>query len=311
MKPFATIQVDVDNIWSHLMDLGIEDYSQAHVIYEEAVVRFKALFAEFGIKATFFCIGRDALLPPVKQVIRALDESGHEIANHSHRHCQTFASLGQAEMRQEIAQAHEALRAITGKAPAGFKSPGWAAPNLMFEILNEQRYTYDSSILPSSFLPGLALARYILSRGVRTHKKYGRLSLCLAPLKPYIPNPRHPAFSSRTAQGVWELPNSTFPFIRTPIHTTFMYLFGRQYFLTGLRLLARRHLPLNFAFHAIDLLPENLDQRLSRFPAMRKNLSSRLDDCRMVLEAICQRFQCLTSLELARRYSDTVANSKA
>ena len=66
----ASIQIDTDNIWCYLEDLGIKDKSQVCQMYSEAVRDFMEIFDEYDAKATFFCIGKDARNAEVQEVLR-------------------------------------------------------------------------------------------------------------------------------------------------------------------------------------------------------------------------------------------------
>lgn len=79
-----------------------------------------------GARATFFCVGARAAARP--ELVRRLVESGHEIGNHTHEHCQLHR-LGRAEIARQIDLAQEALIRAGAppprwfRAPHGFKSP--------------------------------------------------------------------------------------------------------------------------------------------------------------------------------------------
>jgi len=288
----AAIQVDVDNVWTHLSDLGIQDFSRPQIIYQESIARFLELFRMLDIKATFFCIGNDAVQRSIAPVIEEMANEGHEVANHSLSHPQNFSSLSYENLKKEIMEADSILRESARCSIYGFKSPGWSTNRHMLSVLSELNYQYDSSVMPSFLLPVLSLARYILSRGIRTNKKYGSSRLALTPLKPYS-----------LGQSVIEIPNSTLPIVRMPFHSTFVYLLGKKYFRVGEWMLRRRNLPLVYVFHAIDLLPQNVDSRLSCFPAMRRSLRERYEIVRYILEVIQTDFQLMTSRQLANHYS--------
>lgn len=309
MKISATIQVDVDNIWTHLADLGICDDSHLHVIYEESIVRFLDLFKRKGIKATFFCIGKDAQDIRVKRVLRQITEQGHEIASHSQNHVQNFSSLPYVELEKEIAEAEEILSQVTGLPIRGFKSPGWGLNTHTLEILSKRKYLYDASIMPSYFLPMLSLARFILSKGVKTNKTFGKMSMCLAPLHPYTPVLQYPHKQTDVTDGaIIELPNSVFPGIRMPFHSTFVYLLGTAYLQRGLKCLKHKKTPLNYVFHALDLLPalellpEEINPRLRVFPAMKYSLEARLQIMECIIDMIKAGFEIKTSQVLAAEW---------
>ena len=56
----AFIHVDIDDLWSigECYGVGVP-HEQAGLVYRDALPRFRALFAETGVRATFFAVGRD------------------------------------------------------------------------------------------------------------------------------------------------------------------------------------------------------------------------------------------------------------
>jgi hypothetical protein len=61
---------------------------------------------------------------------------------------------------------------------------------------------------------------------------------------------------------LWEVPIATFPFLRMPIHSTFVYKFGEGYLKSALRLLKQTPGHHIYLLHAIDGLD---DPRGDRF----------------------------------------------
>ncbi|KAF1690684.1 polysaccharide deacetylase family protein [Pseudoxanthomonas taiwanensis] len=89
--------------------------------------------ARHGARATFFLVGERALARP--ELVTAILEAGHEVANHTHTHPQfRFWALGPRAMAEEVGQAQRTLAALAGSAPrwfravAGHTNPFVAAP---------------------------------------------------------------------------------------------------------------------------------------------------------------------------------------
>ena len=74
-----------------------------------------------GVRATFFCIGRNAEAYPY--FIRDMVREGHEIANHTYHHVR-LNTLSEAAVRDEIIKANQILQGITGKPMRFFRPPG-------------------------------------------------------------------------------------------------------------------------------------------------------------------------------------------
>lgn len=299
-KQISTIQVDVDNLWCYLADLGLSEGPTSNVaIYEYGVRRFLCLFDKFDIKATFFCIGKDAQNSKIQCVLKEIVQSGHEIANHSMNHLQHFSYLGLNAKKMEIENADLILRSVINTDIVGFKSPGWFLDRDTLIICKKLGYLYDSSVLPSFFSPLMALGRFVLSGGIKTGKKYSRFSFGIAPLKPYYPNERFPFVSYKGGVGnLIEVPTSTIPLLRFPFHSTFIFIFGIKLFELGLKLWNMRT-PLNYCFHAIDLLPDNIEKRLGKNPTLGVSEKKRISVVEYILDKIIMNWEVLPSRKLA------------
>lgn len=75
----------------------------------------------YQAKATFFVIGARALQCP--ELCREITQRGHTIGNHTQHHKNTFAFLGWSGLTQEILQAQQTIKHITGREPQLFRAP--------------------------------------------------------------------------------------------------------------------------------------------------------------------------------------------
>jgi len=98
----------------------------------------------FNAKATFFCLGSVAEWYP--EAIRAIAAEGHELAVHgrTHRplHEHTRASF-EGEVRRTVS-----ILTQCGERPIGFRAPTFSRAPFMYEVLENNAFRYDSSILP-------------------------------------------------------------------------------------------------------------------------------------------------------------------
>lgn len=74
-----------------------------------------------GVKATFFCIGRNAKAYPY--FVRDMIEQGHEVGNHTFHHVRLLGLPADA-VREELESANTVLSGITGKPVRYFRPPG-------------------------------------------------------------------------------------------------------------------------------------------------------------------------------------------
>jgi peptidoglycan-N-acetylglucosamine deacetylase len=84
------------------------------------------ILAQFGVRGTFFVIGKRAEQHP--EIIRAIADAGHEVGNHTYTHRPLWL-LSPRRTREEIDRCASALTAILGKPPRYFRPP-WGQSNL-------------------------------------------------------------------------------------------------------------------------------------------------------------------------------------
>ncbi|AWM92401.1 polysaccharide deacetylase [Pseudomonas sp. 31-12] len=109
---------------------------------QRGVDRLLGLFAELGVKSSWCIPGIVAEENP--EHIKAIQAGGHEIACAGYRH-QNYDLLDLAEQNAEIAKGCDALTALTGQRPTGFRIPaGNGAPGFI-EALRDQGIRWSSS----------------------------------------------------------------------------------------------------------------------------------------------------------------------
>jgi peptidoglycan/xylan/chitin deacetylase (PgdA/CDA1 family) len=89
-----------------------------HPEYTPRVLR---LLDQWGIKATFFSIGREAERYP--DLLRQIHAAGHEIGNHTQTHPDRLREFSTAQVVDEIRHGNRSLAAITGTTPRYFRPP--------------------------------------------------------------------------------------------------------------------------------------------------------------------------------------------
>ena len=107
-----------------------------------------ALFAETGVKATFFTLGWVAHRYPA--LIRRIVDGGHEIASHGWDHQRVF-SMTPDQFCADIARARAALEDAAGVAVTGYRAPSFsidARTPWAHRALAEAGYAYSSSVAP-------------------------------------------------------------------------------------------------------------------------------------------------------------------
>ena len=85
----------------------------------EVTPRVLDLLDAGGVRASFFCIGREARRYPA--LCREIVRRGHRVENHGDAHSWNFATFGMRRMRTDIAAAQATLTEVGGQAPRFFR----------------------------------------------------------------------------------------------------------------------------------------------------------------------------------------------
>ena len=76
---------------------------------------------QYGVKGTFFVIGREARWHP--DLIYRIAESGHDLGNHTYSHYR-LDSLSRDQIDMEMKATNEIIHSIIGSTPLYFRPPG-------------------------------------------------------------------------------------------------------------------------------------------------------------------------------------------
>ncbi len=112
------------------------------------IKRILALLADRAIPATFFVPGHS--LTTFTDDTDAILAGGHELACHGWFH-EDFAELGADEARDVLARSVEAVRVVTGAAPAGFRAPYWSLGEATLGLVEAAGFVYDSSLMSDDY----------------------------------------------------------------------------------------------------------------------------------------------------------------
>lgn len=300
-KPLASLSLDLDNKWSYLKTHGDSGWESFPSYLNVVVPRVLNFLDERRLKITFFVVGQDAAIPANQPYLKSIVLAGHEIGNHSFHHEPWLHLYSPNELAAEIGQAEAAISAATGEMPKGFRGPGFSLSPQVLEELVRRGYRYDCSTFPT-FLGPLARMYYFftskLSREERLKRQqlFGKAREGFMPLKPY---------KWRTKTGsITEIPVTTMPLFKTPIHVSYLlYLAGysrllaTMYWRLALRLCCLFRVQPSLLLHPLDFLGCEDDQDLSFFPAMDKTSAWKLQVIANVIETLQRNFQLVTMHE--------------
>ncbi|MBI2151820.1 polysaccharide deacetylase family protein [Candidatus Woesearchaeota archaeon] len=291
----ATIQVDLDGLWTNLEYYGYKSEVSPDVVFQSSIPRFLELFEKYNVKATFFLIGKDGEVKKKADLVKQIVKAGHEIANHTYSHTFGFRKLSPAEKIKEIEKGEEVIQRIIGKKPVGFKVPGYDIDVETLKILEQKEYIYDSSVIPTGVYPLIMKINQLISGGVkRTHGP--KWNWFLAPNRIYRPSLENEWKNGDT--NIVELPPTVIPIIRVPFHATFATKFGLNFFKFGHYLTEKFNLHLNYEFHAADLADDIEDERLAHLKAI--SFEKRFLICESIIKKISQKYEVVTSEELIK-----------
>ena len=141
--------IDVEE-WYHLCGLNMpsglsSDYESRVVKNTEKILQ---LLDVSKTKATFFILGVIAERFP--ELVRKIDERGHEIASHGYRHLELF-NHSPDSFKEDLKKSLHILESITGKPVLGYRAPGFSITTgslWAIDILVQAGIKYDCSIFP-------------------------------------------------------------------------------------------------------------------------------------------------------------------
>jgi peptidoglycan/xylan/chitin deacetylase (PgdA/CDA1 family) len=120
-----------------------------------AVPRLLRLLDRQGIRATFFIPGYSAERWP--DGVRSIRDAGHEIAHHGYLHEGSRGADAATEERR-LLRGFEALEAVAGVRPVGYRAPNWELSYALPAILARHGIRYDSGLMDADHPYRLAVS---------------------------------------------------------------------------------------------------------------------------------------------------------
>lgn len=271
-RPVASISLDLDNKWSYLKTHGDPAW-QGYPSYLDAVVpRIVEFLRDRRLETTVFVVGRDAALEKNRDALARLSEAGHSIGNHSFDHEPWLHLYTREQLIDELERAEESIERATGVRPKGFRGPGYSISPALLEVLAERGYEYDASVFPNVLNP-LARAYFLATARLSPEERERRKALFGT-----LRDARRPidAFWWTLERGrLLEIPVTTMPLFRVPIHMTYVHYLGKYsktaaaaYIRAAVRLCRLTGTELSFLLHPSDFLGSEDDADMRFFPAM-------------------------------------------
>lgn len=118
-----------------------------------ATDRILQLLERYGIKASWFVPG--TVIATYPDHCARIVEAGHEIGNHGWTHVPP-ADLKPEKEEEGLLRASESIVKLTGRPPAGYRSPSWDLSPVTIDLLLKHDFIYDSSMMGHDYLPYFA-----------------------------------------------------------------------------------------------------------------------------------------------------------
>jgi peptidoglycan-N-acetylglucosamine deacetylase len=310
MKPIASLSLDLDNKWCYLRTHGVAGWEKYPSYLDLVVPRVLRACDSRDLQLTCFVVGRDAAIDANADSLAALAAAGHEMANHSFDHEPWLHTLPRARLETEVCAAEELIERVTGQRPIGFRGPAYSVCDDVLEILVERGYLYDASTLPTYIGP---LARWYFRhtatadavQEAERNELFGSLREGLRSIRPYIWN--------TPAGSLVEIPVTTFPLLRSPIHMTYLvYLWqisprlARTYLRLALTACRLRNVAPSMLLHPLDFLGVEDDSEMQFFPGMTVPREEKLELLDEVLAQLSAGYRLVPMREHA---ADVLARS--
>ncbi len=253
MRRLCAVSVDLDEVAEYRALYGLAPRrEEVGAVYRLALERIADFGGEEALPLTLFAVGRDLEQPACAGALRGLVAGGHQLENHSWGHRYDLVRAARSVIETEVRRGADAIEAVCGRRPRGFRAPGYAVCDDLFDVLESEGVAFDSSVFPSPpyyFAKALAMASLAL-RGRQSAAILGSPYVLGAPRRPYrLGRPWY----RRAERGLLELPISTSSPVALPFIGTALTLAGPR----GARLLARGCIGdelVNLELHGIDFL---------------------------------------------------------
>ncbi|MEM7260318.1 MAG: polysaccharide deacetylase family protein, partial [Pseudomonadota bacterium] len=267
--------------WTYMKTHGNPAWENYPSYLDIAVPRILEFLKERNIRITFFVVGQDAAREENRDALAQLSAAGHEIANHSFNHEPWLHLYTPQQLNDELARAEDAIESATGVRVRGFRGPGFSLSTATLNTLKSRGYDYDATSFPNVLNP-LARAYFFSKSQLSDEQKkqrkalFGTFSDALRPVKPYRWD---------LEQGeLLELPVTTMPLFKTPIHFSYLvYLGGYSKVLANLY--TRMSIGMcrvtstepSLLLHPLDFMGLEDETGLEFFPAMSMPVEEKLE----------------------------------
>ncbi len=311
-QPIASLSLDLDNQWTYLKIHGDPGWETFPSYLDLLLPRVLDFLKKRELRVTFFIVGLDAALERNHASLRMIAAAGHNIGNHSFSHEPWFGRCDRQQTESEISLAEECINKVTGRRTIGFRGPGFSFSETALDVLEKRGYLYDASTFPT-FLGPVARIYYLshsnLTRADRKERGqlFGSFADGFRPLS---------AYRWRGGKGLLEIPVTTMPLLRAPIHLSYLLYLSRfskklalSYFRAALHLCSVFSVAPSLLLHPLDFLGADDRVGLDFFPAMRLSAKQKSEFLSEALQIFCDNFTVVSLEDYARTISRKACGS--
>lgn len=274
-KPLAALSVDMDDLWSYMKTAGESDWQSYPSFMSSAMPRLFNALDRHGMGITAFVIGEDVKRPAVRPWLAEFVRRGHELANHSFAHDAAYVGQGKDIITAELQAVEDVVAQEFGVTLKGYRGPSFSYSKDLLEVLRDRGYLYDSSTFPTFLGPlarwyhALASKKQSNSNDAGSDHLFGSWSEGFRSLGAYR--------WDLGGNGLMELPTTTMPVFRIPIHGTYLHFLAdvseglaMTYARMALGLCRLTGTPPVFLLHASDFIGCDDVQNPSVIPGMKR-----------------------------------------
>lgn len=297
-RAVASVSLDLDNQWSYMKTHGDDGWESFPSYLDVVVPRILDFFEARNQKITIFVVGQDAAIESNRPALKSLADAGHEIANHSFNHEPWLHLYSDQQLLEEFQKSEDAIFEATGQRTNGFRGPGFSFSDQVLNVMADRGYAYDCSTFPT-FLGPVARAYYFFSSTLNRQQKkerkelFGKFSEGFRPNKP---------FNWKIGdQQLLEIPVTTMPFFKVPIHASYIFYLAqfsktlaKMYFWKAMKLCWLTKTRPSLLLHPLDFMDVDDVPELKFFPAMKVSSDRKLELLDSCLDMMQKHWELVT-----------------
>ena len=296
-KP-APLSLDLDNKWSYLKTHGDESWTSFPSYLDTIVPRALSVLADRDWRITWFIVGKDAESSADREMLRSIADAGHEIGNHSYLHEPWLHQYTKQELIADLGRAHEAIGEATGRSPVGFRGPGFSLSETTLEVLHSLGYSYDATTFPNILNP-VGRLYYLRTSDLSAEEKERRKAL-FGTTKDAFRSNRPYRWKLKTGATMTEVPVTTMPLFRVPIHFSYVIWLGgksralaKLYWRMALTMCRAAGTVPSLLLHPLDFLGSDDEPDLGFFPGMDITAAAKADMMNELLDLWDHEYETL------------------